>query len=236
MIILTTVIFFGLLLFPPSTASSGIIVHDLITVKGQQTMLKVETRGKLLSKGGELVDISVNGKQIGRALSGGDGFAFRQFMAAGTGIYRITAKSGKEEGRGVLLSLTKGQKIIFIDAEGVLLKEAFSEKTRKGSRETIKKLSGRFPVVFLQTGLLGVKALKTWLKENGFQEAPVIPWRQGMIFEEIKEMGLKIKAVIGSRSVVESAKPYNARAFSFEAGGDAEEVKEWDDIRKKINQ
>jgi hypothetical protein len=232
--VLLTVIFFGLLLFSPSSAYPEIIVHDLITIKGGKTTLRVETRGKFLRRGGELVDISVNDKSIGRALSGGDGFAFRQFTATVTGIYRITATSGTEEGAGLLLSLRKGEKIIFIDAEGALLKGPFAAKPKERSQETIKKLSARFPVVYLQTGILGVKAIKKWLNENGFHEAPVIQWRQGMIFEEIKDMGLGMKAVIGSSKVVASAKTYDAETYSFEDGGDHEEVKEWQEIGEKV--
>lgn len=231
---LLIVIFFGLILFSPSSAYSEIIVNDLITIKGEKTTLRVETRGKFLRKGGELVDISVNNKSMGRVLSGGDGVAFRQFTATGTGIYRITARSGTEEGMGLLLSLRKGEKIIFIDAEGSLFKGPFAAKPREGSKETIKDLSARFPLVYLQTGVLGVKAVKKWLKENGFHEAPVIQWRQGMIFDEIKDMGIKIKAVIGNSKVIASAKPHNAETYSFEDNEEDGQVKEWKEIREKV--
>jgi hypothetical protein len=232
--VLLIVIFFGLILFSPSSAYPEIIVHDLITIKGEKTMLRVETRGKFLRKGGELVDISVNDKSMGRALSGGDGFAFRQFTVTGTGIYRITATSGTEEGVGLLLSLRKGEKIILIDAEGSLFKGPFAAKPREGSKETIKDLSARFPLVYLQTGFLGVKAIKNWLKENGFHEAPVIPWRHGMLFDEIEVMGIKIKAVIGNSKVVASAKSHNAETYSFDEGGEYIQVKEWKEIREKV--
>ncbi|MFZ3136489.1 MAG: hypothetical protein WA126_03745 [Thermodesulfovibrionales bacterium] len=90
------------------------------------------------------------------------------------------------------------------------------------------------PIVFLQTGFISVKAIKAWLKENEFIELPVISWRQGAVFDDIHKKGLKIKAMIGSEAVIESAKEYKPLAFSFEGVEDAKEVKDWEEIRKKL--
>jgi hypothetical protein len=218
----------------PSIALSDVIVHDMISVKGEKVMLTTETRGKLFTKGGEVVEFFVNRKSIGKTLSGGDGLAFREFTPSNTGIYQITARSGGDEGNGLLLSLKKGDRIILIDVEGSLLEALFSKNPKTGSQKIIKKISNRFPVVFLQTGLLSVRAIKSWLKENKFIDSPVIPWRQGEIFDEISEKGLKIKAVIGNQSVIESAKEYKTKLFSFEEVEDAVEVKNWEDIAKKL--
>ena len=225
---------FLLLWLFPATIFSEVIVHDMIAPKGKEIMLSVETRGKLFSKGGEVVEIFVDGRPLGRSLSGGDGFAFKQFIPLKTGMYRITAKSAKEEGKGLLLSLKKGERIIFIDVEGSLFEGVLSGMPKKGSQKAIKKIVKRFPVVFLQAGLRSIKAIKTWLKENGFMDLPVIPWEKGMIFDEIAEKGLKIKAIIGNQSVIESAKGYKPKSFSFEDVEDAEEVKDWEEIGKKL--
>ncbi len=233
-LLLTSISFIFLCFFFPETVLSEVIVHDMIAIRGEEVLLKSETKGKLLSKGGKVVEFIVNGKSIGKSLSGGDGFAFKQFKPLKIGKYQITVKSEEEEGKGLLLSLRKGEAILFIDVEGALFEGIFSEKPRKGSKETIINLSGRFPVVSLQTGLLTTKAIKAWLKENGFKDLPVIPCAQGIIFDEIKEKGLRIKAVIGSKSVIESAKKYKPKAFSFEDVEDAEEVKDWGEIGKKL--
>lgn len=218
----------------PVPVLSDVIVHDMIVLKGEKIMLGVETRGKLLAKGGEVVEFFVNGKSIGKSLSGGDGFAFREFTPQRSGMYQITVKSGKDEGNGLLLSLKKGERIIFVEVEGSLLEGLFSKRPKTGSQRIIKKISSRFPVVFLQTGLFGIKAIKTWLKENGFIDLPVIPWKRGVIFDEINEKGLKIKAIIGSQTVIKSAKAYKPKSFSFEEVENAEEVIDWDEIGKKL--
>jgi hypothetical protein len=218
----------------PAPVLSDVIVHDMIALKGEEVMLSAETKGKLFAKGGEVVEFFVDGKSIGKSLSGGDGLAFRHFKPLKTGRYLITVTSGKDKGNGLLLSLKKDGKIIFVDVEGSLLEGLFSQKPRYGSQKIIKKFSTKFPVVFLQTGFLAIKAIKTWLKENGFIDSPVLPWEQGKIFDEIHEKGLKMKAVIGSQSVIESAKEYKAKLFSFEEVEDAEEVKNWEEIAKKL--
>jgi hypothetical protein len=232
--LVTYICFLLLFCLFPTPVLSDVIVQDMIALKGESVMLSAETKGKLFAKGGEIVEFFVDGKSIGKSLSGGDGLAFRHFNPLKTGLYHVTVTSGKDKGNGLLLSLKKGDRIIFVDVEGSLLEGLFSQKPRYGSQKTIKKISTRFPVVFLQTGLLGIKAIKTWLKENGFIDSPVLPWRQGEIFNEMNEKGLKMKAVIGSQSVIESAKEYKAKLLSFEEVEDAEEVNDWDEIGKKL--
>jgi hypothetical protein len=206
----------------------------MIVLRGKEVMLRAETRGKLFSKGGEVVEFFVDGKSLDKSLSGGDGFAFRQFTPQKTGIYRITVKSGKDKGNGLLISLKKGNRIVFVDVEDCLLEAPFSKIPKTGSQKIIKKISSRFPVVFLQTELLSIKAIKTWLKENGFIDLPVVSWGEGKIFDEINEKGLKIKVIIGSQSVIESAKAYKPKSFSFKEIENAEEVKDWEEIGKKL--
>ncbi len=217
-------------LLPAANTNAEVIVHDMIALKDKPTMLMAETKGRFFSKGGEVVDFFIDGKSIGRNLSGGDGFVFKQFTPAKRRLYRIIAESGGDKDEGLLLSLKRGDSIVFIDVEGSVLGTLFSMKPKKGSQKAIKQISALFPVVYLQTGILGIRVVKKWLKENGFQEAPLIRWRQGAIFDEIKEDGLKIRAIIAGPSVIESAKQYKPRAFSFDDVEGAEEVKDWEEI------
>jgi hypothetical protein len=216
----------------PAKALSDILVHDMVVPTGKEVMLKAEVKGKFFSKGGEIVEFFVNEKSIGKSLSGRDGFAFKQFTPLKTGMYTIKARAGKEEGMGLLFSLKKGAKIVFIDVEGSLLGK-FSQEPKKESQKVIKRINKRYPVVFLQTGALSAKAIKKWLK-NKFVISPVIPWDQGVVFNEIIEQGFKIKAVIGGPYVIESAKDFKPLAFSFVDVEGSVEVKDWEEIGKKL--
>lgn len=217
----------------PAKAFLDIIIHDIVVPAGKEVMLKAEVKGKFFRKGGELVEFFVNRKSIGKSLSGGDGFAFKQFIPSKTGKYQIKAMVNKEEGTGLLLSLKKGSRIVVVDVENSLL-ERFSNKPRQVSQKSIKEINKRFPVILLKTGPLNIKSVKEWLRKNKFPDLPLIPWEQGTVFSEFSEEGFRIKAVIGSSDVIYSAKEYKPLAFSFEEAEDAVEVKDWEEIRKRV--
>jgi hypothetical protein len=214
----------------PTTGFSDILVNDVLVVKGDETQLSAQTRGRFFAQGGRLVEFFINGKSLGKSLSGGDGFAYKQFVPEKTGLFSISVKSGDEDNTGLLMSLKKGDKIIFIDVVGSLFEGMFSQKPRHGGQKVIKELSQKYPLVFLQTGLLSIKVLKAWLKEHGFVDMPVLLSREGLIFDEIYKKGLKIKALIGSHSVIASAQEYKPQSFSFEEAEDAVVVKNWEEI------
>ena len=218
----------------PLGALSEVTVHDMVVPEGKKAMLRGETKGKFFSKGGEVIEFLVDGKSLGSTLSGGDGLAFRQFVPPGPGLYHVTARSGNEQGTGVLLALRKGAGIVFIDAEGSVLEGPFSGRPMSGSQKVIKEISRRFPVVYIQSGFTGIKMLKEWLKENGFITFPVVPWKNGIIFDEMHEKGFTIKAIIGGPQIIESAKKHRPLAFSFQEADDAVEVKSWEEIRKRL--
>ena len=226
-IIYTFLLFF---LFPAS-GFSDIVADDMVVLKGEETLLSAQTKGKLFPEGGRLIEFFLHGKSLGKSLSGGDGFAYKQFTPRKSGLFHMSVKSGDDEDTCVLLSLKRGAQVIFVDVEGSLLDGIFTQKPKQGSQEVIKELSRKYPLVFLQTGLLGIKVLKSWLKENGFVDMPVLAWGEGNIFEEIHKKGLRIKALIGSQSVIESAQEYKPLSLSFEEGEDTQTVKNWEEIK-----
>lgn len=222
------------ILFLSSTAGAEVIFFDEISLKGEIVMLKAVTKGKVFSKGGQMVEFSVEGKSIGKSLSGGDGAAFKEFRAEKTGLHKVSVVSGKDKDSGFLLSLKKGAEVVFIDVEGSMFMP-MSGKPKKDSRKIIKAIAKRFPVVYLQAGILDIRTLKKLLKENEFIDAPLLPWREGNVFEEADKKELKIKFVIGGKTVIESAKEFKPKAFSFNEVEGAEEVKGWEEIGKKLN-
>jgi hypothetical protein len=226
-------IFFSFLLFP-TAGFSDILVDDMLVLKGDETTLSAQTRGRFFTEGGRLVEFFLNGKSLGKSLSGGDGFAYKQFTPVKTGLFHVSVTSGDDDSAGLLLSLKKGDKIIFIDVEGSLFEAFLSQKPKGGSQEAIEGLSNKFPVVFLQTGLLSIGVLKVWLKENGFVDLPVVAWGKGELFDEINKKGLKIKAIIGSQPVIESAQEYKPQSFSFKEAEDAVVVKHWEEIGEML--
>ena len=233
-ILMAFVIFTLLFCMVPLGALSEVTVHDMVVPEGEKAMLRGETKGKFFSKGGEVIEFHVDGKSLGSTLSGGDGLAFRQFVPAGPGLYHVTARSGNEQGTGVLLALRKGAGIVFIDVEGSVLEGPFSGRPMKGSQKVIKEISRRFPVVYIQSGFTGIKMLKEWLTKNGFIASPVLAWKNGAIFEDMHEKGFTIRAIISGPQIIESAKKHLPLAFSFQEVDDAVKVKDWEEIRKRL--
>ena len=219
----------------PGSALSRVTVYDTIVREGQKVMLKAETSGKVFSKGGELVEFFVDGKSIGMTLSGGDGVAFKSFISLKTGLCQISVKSDKDEDTGLVLSLKRGTSIVFVDVEGSLVEGVFSWKPKHGSQKAIKDINNKYPIVYLQTSVVGVRAVKLWIEENGFEKSPVVSWMQGSIFNEIAEKDLRVKAIIGGPKVIESAKEYKPLAFSFKASEYAENVKDWEEINNILS-
>lgn len=218
----------------PTCALSGVVVEDMVVVKGKKVMLRAETRGKIFSKGGELVELFVDGKSIGKTLSGGDGVAYKPFTPARAGLYEIRAKSGSSEAVGLLLSVKRGARVVFVEVESSLVESMFSRKPRQGSQKAIGEIQKGSPIVFLQTGLVSVRSVKKWLEENEFAESPVVRWRQGEIFDEIAEEDLRIKAIVAGEKVIESAGQHSGLALSFKPVEGAEEVQDWQEITEKL--
>ena len=218
----------------PSRVLSEVIVYDNVTVRGREVLLRAETRGTLLSKGGEIVEFFVNGISIGKNLSGRDGFAVKRFTPVKAGLYKILVKSGDDKDSGVLLALDGKAKIVFVDVEGALLDGPFAMKVKPESVRSIKKICKRFPIVFLQKGFLNVKAVRSWLKENDFPDSPVLSWSRGDVFREMREKDLRIKAIVGGPEVIESADTYKPLTFSFDSVENAEVVEDWAEIEKKL--
>lgn len=218
----------------PETASGRVIIRDIIVLNHQKVMLRAKTTGIFFAKGGQIVEFFVDGESVGKTLSGGDGVAFKSFTPMKIGLYQMRAASGEDKSSGLLFSLKKDTGIVFVDVEGSLLQMRFSTVPKKGSQKAVEEIYKKFPVVFLQTSFFGVTIVKAWLKKNNFPELPVVPWRQGAIFQEITQNGLRIHAVIGSSNVIESAKDHNGRSFSFSDLENSEVVKDWAEVVEKL--
>ncbi len=222
-----------LLLSFPIPAHAGVVVNDEVAVVGKPVMLAARTKGLIMPRGGEIVEFIIDGTPFGRNLSGGDGWAYREFVPQSEKLYRITASSGGETDTGNLLALRKGRGIVFVDVRGSLLKNPLSRTPMEGSREAVERIGKRSPVVYLYTDLPGV-AVKAWLDEHEYPEAPLLGWQNGRVFDYVSGKGLRVMVVVGSAGVVESALEYKAKLFTFETFDEAEEVDSWEEVEKRL--
>jgi hypothetical protein len=222
------------LYFVSSPARADVVVSDAVAVAGKEVRLKAETKGTFFRRGGELVEFFVDGKSLGKTLSGGDGEAYKAFTPAKTGLLEVSVKSGSDEDEGVLLVLKKGAAIVFVEIIGGLAETGMPPTGRPGSREAMKKLQARVPVVYIQSSNIDIAATRKWLDDNEYPKAPVLPWDGGALFKPITGMGLNIRAVVGNPQFIESAAKWKPESFSFEPVKGVVRLRHWREMEEKL--
>jgi len=213
---------------------AGVVVYDAVAVVGKEIRLKAETKGTFFRKGGELVEFFVDGKSLGKILSGGDGEAYKSFTPAKTGLLVVSVKSGSDDDKGVLLVLKKGAGIVLVEIIGGLAESSMPPMGRPGSREAMRKLQARFPVVYVQSSNIDIAATRKWLDGNEYPEAPVLPWDGGALFKPLTGMGLNIRAIVGNPQFIESAAKWKPQSFSFEPVKGVVRLRHWKEIEEKL--
>lgn len=217
----------------PAAALAQVTLHDAVAPVGREVMLRAETGSGLFGAGGVLVEFFADGRRVGKNLSGGDGVALFSFVPRMARLYSLRAETPGGRAEGLLLAVKESAELVLIEVEGGLLERSLTMKPRPGSVEALKKVSRRYPVVFLGGGFIGVAAMKRLLKERGFPEAPLIPGGDA-VFAALREKRLKVRAVVGRPELVQTARGYTKRAFSFDATEDRDAVEDWEEILRRI--
>lgn len=216
----------------PVEARAEVQVYDDIVAKGTSVMLRAETKGKFFKEGGKVVEFMVDGDSIGRTLSGGDAIAYQEYYIDRAGLLKITVKSGEQKDEGFVLSIYKGEGIIFIHVEVALFESVLSKRPSEGSLEAIDRISRKFHMAYLTSLPVGTGLLRKRLREIGFSDAPLIEFDGGRAFSDIASRGLKVKAVIGDSQVVSAAIEHGAEVYSFREVEGAKEVRNWKEMEE----
>jgi hypothetical protein len=217
-----------------SPIQAEVFVYDAVAVSGEEVRLKAETRGTVFIKGGELVEFFVDDASLGKNLSGGDGAAYRFYKASRPGLKNIRAVSRNMAGTGFLLVLKPGASVVVVDVEGSLLQEGFMSPGRPESRKALESIAKRSPLIYLQSGETNLKAVRYWLQQNEYADAPLLSWDGGTIFDTLAKKGVKIRAVIGGASVIESAARHKPETFSFTPLKGTVRLKDWNELDGKL--
>ena len=214
---------------PAHEGLADVVVFDTIGQVDHDVKLKVQTRGKLFSEGGKMVELSVEGVLLKKNLTGGDGYGFFKYHPTSAGLKKIEAKSGQATALGWLLVIDKKQKAVIIEVEGALRESVFADKPLEGSLESLKKLSEKYKIIYLTRIPFSLYDRK-WLAKNDFPESVLLYWKNGYVFEELKEKEVEIFAVIASLTVLEETPDTIKHRFSFEEGNNDFYVRSWDEI------
>jgi hypothetical protein len=215
----------------PLSAQAEVAAFDALGVKGKPLMLKARTGGRFFGRGGELVDYYLGESHLGRTLSGGDGKAYMEYVPERRGLFPLRVSSRGEEDSGVVLVVEEGDALVLVDVAGSLMSTPFFGEPKEESREAIKNIAEKYPVLYLSKQMPGREVIGTWLREKGYPESPVMDWKGGKVFSRIRKMGLGIRAVMGSAEVVERAKKHDAELYLFDEKGGG---KKWKDIADEL--
>lgn len=208
------------------------MVYDTVAATGKAIKLKAITKKRFFPEGGRLVEFYIDKKYIAKTLSGGDGYAFLEYIPSSTGIKRIKVIAGADSNDGILLIMNKNERAVLIEIEGSLFESIFTLKPADRSTKALNRLSKRFRIVYLTT-MVGVKKSRKWLKEEGFPQSVVLKWEGDSVLDELKERGIRLYAIIGSPALLSETLDIRKR-FSFEETEDGVVVDDWDELLKQL--
>ncbi|MBI4653767.1 MAG: hypothetical protein HY752_02060 [Nitrospirae bacterium] len=227
-VILSTIFFF----ITSNISSAEVMVYDTVAATGKAIKLKAITKKRFFPEGGRLVEFYIDKKYIAKTLSGGDGYAFLEYIPSSTGIKRIKVIAGADSNDGILLIMNKNERAVLIEIEGSLFESIFTLKPADRSTKALNRLSKRFRIVYLTT-MVGVKKSRKWLKEEGFPQSVVLKWEGDSVLDELKERGIRLYAIIGSPALLSETLDIRKR-FSFEETEDGVVVDDWDELLKQL--
>ncbi len=226
--------FLCLFLLSPSLSHASIIAFDTIVQIGKPVMLKAQTKGRFFPQRGVLVDFYVNEKLIGRTLSGGDGYAFFEYLPGSPGLKKVEAKTADDHDTGSMLVIKRNEKAILIEIEGGLFESLLSNKPRQGNKKAVKSLIKKYRIIYVTT-MLGLSNSKKWLEDKELPSSVVLKYRGSKMFDELKELGLRLYAIIGSPNIMSEAPEYIKKRYSFKKTKKGEKVNDWDEVLKLLN-
>lgn len=217
-----------------SPTEAATIVFDRVTTVGTSVYLKVLTKGRLFSQGGKRVTFYLDGKLLGKTLTGGDGYGYLKYIPDQTGIQNIEVRTDEDKGSGSLLVLAKDEKAIVLEIEGSLKLSLYSEDIRDESREAVSTLIRSHKIIYLNrffdTGLS-----KKWLEKEKFPPSVVLRWRGSRSFAYLKEQGVNLWAFIGSAALVSESTEYFENSYTFEESKKGKKVEKWSEVVKLLS-
>ena len=222
-----------ILLFMPSASQAAVIVFDRVTTVGTSVYLKVLTKGKFFAEGGKRITFYLEGQQLGKTLTGGDGYGFLKITPARKGMKEIEVHTEKDRGNGHLLVLNRDEKVIVIEIEGSLKTSLYTESIRAEIRKTVKALSRSYKIIYLSR-FLGFNISKTWLQNEKLPVSAVLPWHGSDTLEDLKENGIHLWVFIGSAALISTSSDYFEKSYTFEETEKGKKLENWSEVENLL--
>jgi|Deesub1362A_J573_1020465.scaffolds.fasta_scaffold13975_2 hypothetical protein len=211
-----------------------VVVFDSITTIERPIMLRALTKGRFFPSGGRIVKFFIDRKVLGTTLSGGDGYAFFEFIPEKAGLLKVMAKSDHEKSTGFILVCNRGDKLFFVEIENALMGSIFSQNVMKGADVVLRSLMKNFRIIYV-TNILGISTARQWIKDKGLPSSVVIKLESEHL-SNFRSMGLIPYAMVGSPELLAQSEGSIKKRFSFVPLEGVTEIKDWFDLRKKLYQ
>ncbi len=230
---LTLFLALQILFFMPSATQAAVIVFDRVTTVGSSVYLKVLTKGKFFAEGGKRITFYLEGQQLGKTLTGGDGYGFLKVTPERKGMQEIEVQTEKDKGNGHLLVLGRDEKVIVIEIEGSLKTSLYSESFRAESRKAVKAFSRSYKIIYLSR-FLGFNIPKTWLQNGKLPVSVVLPWHGTDTLEDLKENGINLWVFIGSAALISTSSEYFEKSYTFEETETGKKLENWAEVENLL--
>ena len=224
-------VLFALIFVPAS--HSKMVVFDHVTTVQKPIYIKVLTKDRFFSAGGQMVDIYVDDNPLKKILTGGDGYGYLKYRPHKAGLKKITARSAIGSASGLILVMGEYEKAILIEIEGAFKDTVFSEAIKESSQKAVKSLSENYKIIYLSR-FLGKGITGSWLENQNFPQSVILRWRGPKTLKNLKEKGVQLHAIIGSSDLIATVSEQIEKRFSFEKTKDGETVKDWDEILRLL--
>jgi hypothetical protein len=146
----------------------------------------------------------------------------------------MKVKSGEESSEGMLLVARRNEKVILLEIEGSLMKSSLlTNEPGQDSSEVIKKLMDKYRIIYL-TSLLGVELSRKLLSQGKVPPSVILKWKGPELLHELKELHLRLSAVVGSPAIISEASEQIKKRYTFSETDDGVVVKDWKELAEKL--
>lgn len=230
---LPVLLFFWVVSITPVNAA--VYIFDDVAALEMPVQLMVLTKGKLFPSGGKLVDIYLDGRHLGRIMSGGDGYGYMKFIPRSAGTHEVRVVCEGSEDTGMILVAKQQMIVLCIEMETGLGRSFWDSKSKAGMAGVLTELSRHYTLIYLSRFIGPINARKV-LNKTGCPRGVTLRWRGVETFEVLQQKGLHLYAVIASAKLLADAAEYAENRFTFEESEDGTTVENWQDLAQKLKE
>lgn len=214
--------------------AATVIVRDVLTTPGTETLIRVQTRNGPFAAGGERVRLAMANAPEVEILTGGDGMGFWKIIPQKPGLQIIRARSGADEGRGLLFAAATEDRLVAIEVEQAIGIRQTVGIAGGSTRAAIEQIAKSHRLIYVASGM-GLSLARAWVRLNRLPEAPVLTEDPDDLADRLTALALTLRAAVGSDPFLKLLKPRSDLAFSFEPSENGRQVDGWETIREVLS-